>query len=310
MHKILDYLDRSQLPEVPNFNETLLKGCISTTCEDFENMDIVLVGNCQDEGVKRNGGRTGARKAPAAIRSKLYQLPVSDKIAGIKIIDIGDLHLNRNLEENHQIHENVVYEILQNNKKVIILGGGNDISYPDLRALWRHNRSLAAINIDSHYDVREDTPRNSGTPYRQALEEGLILAEDFYEVGQKPMVNDRKHKQYLKERNVNMFPLQSIRKNGLSSVFHQITTNIKQDQVFWGFDMDAVKSSDAPGVSAPNPIGLSAEEFCQIANLAGKDSRTQILEISEVNPEYDDPNESTSRLAAYLIISFLQGYTE
>jgi formiminoglutamase len=74
--------------------------------------------------------------------------------------------------------------------------------------------------------------------------------------------------------------------------------------------MDAVKSSEAPGVSAPYPIGLTAEEFCQIAYLAGMDPRTRIIEISEVNPDFDDQNGSTCRLAALLVMFFLNGFRE
>jgi arginase family enzyme len=36
-----------------------------------------------------------------------------------------------------------------------------------------------AINIDAHFDVRADNPRNSGTPYRQLLEEKLAQSGIF-----------------------------------------------------------------------------------------------------------------------------------
>jgi len=43
--------------------------------------------------------------------------------------------------------------------------------------------------------------------------------------------------------------------------------------------MDVVRSSDAPGVGAVNPTGLSGTEFCQVAQLAGRDKRSQLFEI-------------------------------
>jgi formiminoglutamase len=58
-------------------------------------------------------------------------------------------------------------------------------------------------------------------------------------------------------------------------------------------------------VSAPNPIGLSAAEFCDIATLAGRDPRTTLFEISEVNPAYDT-DQRTARLAAVAIHHFLR----
>jgi formiminoglutamase len=311
MINVLYHLDRRQIPAQTRGqdpNETTLREFISFEVEDYRPAEIVIVGSPQDEGVRRNGGRTGARKAPAAIRNQLYRFPVSGKIKDILMTDIGDIRPGRTLEESHDIHEQVVYQLLEDNKTVIVLGGGNDISYPDLRALSRNNKSIAAINIDSHYDVRADQPRNSGTPYRQALEEKLVRGENFYEVGQKPIVNAHQYHQYLIDNQVNIYTLETVRKRGIKVCITELIQDIEQDRLFWGFDMDAVNSAEAPGVSAPYPLGLSAEEFCQAACLAGSDPRSAILEISEVNPDYDDHNESTSRLATMLILSFLKGY--
>jgi formiminoglutamase len=74
--------------------------------------------------------------------------------------------------------------------------------------------------------------------------------------------------------------------------------------VFWGLDMDVVRAADAPGVSAPNPLGMSGEELCLLAELAGAEPRSRLLEISELNPAYDIDGR-TARLAAAAIWHFL-----
>jgi len=76
--------------------------------------------------------------------------------------------------------------------------------------------------------------------------------------------------------------------------------------IFWGFDLDVVCAADAPGVSAPNPIGMTGDELCQIASIAGFDRRTRIVEFSEVNPSYDVDGR-TARLTAVAIWHVLAG---
>ncbi len=79
--------------------------------------------------------------------------------------------------------------------------------------------------------------------------------------------------------------------------------------LFWGLDVDAVRASDAPGVSAPSPIGLLADEFCDLAAVAGFQSNTHIIEFSEVNPEYDFDNRTT-RLVAVAMHRFCQAVSQ
>jgi len=61
-----------------------------------------------------------------------------------------------------------------------------------------------------------------------------------------------------------------------------------EDGIFFGFDLDVVRSMEAPGVSDPGPMGFSAREVCEIADVAASDPRTRIIEITEVCPEFDN----------------------
>ena len=76
------------------------------------------------------------------------------------------------------------------------------------------------------------------------------------------------------------------------------------DGIFFGFDLDVVRSMEAPGVSDPGPMGLSAREVCEIADVAASDPRTRIIEITEVCPEFDR-DRLTSKLAANIIVRAL-----
>jgi len=79
---------------------------------------------------------------------------------------------------------------------------------------------------------------------------------------------------------------------------------VDADAVFFGFDLDVVRAMEAPGVSNPGPMGLTAREVCEIGDVAAVEPRTRIVEISEVNPEYDRDGV-TAKLAANVIMRAL-----
>jgi len=276
---------------------------VTTFREAYNDASVVILGCPQDEGVKRNKGRVGAKDAPDAIRRELYKLTVPD--GATTIFDLGDTRIQPTLEATHELHQKILQQLLLDGKRVIVLGGGNDMSYPDCSALSIVFDHILAFNVDAHFDVRKAEPRNSGTPYRQLLEEGYIKPKNFYELAYQPFCNSTIYKNYLKDIGVNLFGLHRLRAQGINKVLHGILDHQDADAVFWGLDMDSVRASDAPGVSAVNPVGLTAEEFCLIAGIAGRDRRSRILEITEVNPKYDS-DRRTASLAAVAIHAFLR----
>src|SRR6185369_10661305 len=154
-------------------NDPRLGEIVGREEKDYAAADIVILGCPQDEGVRRNNGREGAAKAPDAIRTQFYRLtPMNIRR---RLFDLGNVDVSGSLEEVHDRLTGVVKQVLKDGKRLIILGGGNDISYADGRAMaevfgpeW-----WIGVNIDSHLDVRIAEQRNSGTPYRQLLEEKL-----------------------------------------------------------------------------------------------------------------------------------------
>ena len=147
-------------------NDPKLGEIVGTREEQYASADIVIVSCPQDEGVRRNNGRTGAAKAPAEIRRQFYKLTPF----GIRrrVFDLGDVRIGGTLEETHDTHRDVVQQVLKDGKRVVVIGGGNDISYPDgvamAEAFGKDN--WLGINIDSHLDVRIAPERNSGVADR------------------------------------------------------------------------------------------------------------------------------------------------
>jgi formiminoglutamase len=79
----------------------------------------------------------------------------------------------------------------------------------------------------------------------------------------------------------------------------------KCSSVFVSFDLDSVAASDAPGVSCPGILGLSAQDAVSIAYRSGCHPSVSLFDISEYNPAIED--ERTGRLAAALFYNFCLG---
>jgi formiminoglutamase len=272
--------------------------------DDYGWAQVVLLGCPQDEGVRRNRGRVGAAAAPTEIRRWLYKTTTMG-LDNLHLLDLGDIVPQDSLEATHRVQREWMHQLLRDGKRVIVLGGGNDISYPDCAALADVVPNVLAFNIDAHFDVREDTPCNSGTPYRQLLEESILKPGMFYEIGFQPFANSSQYQQYLRERGANMVSLAGLREQGAGQTLRRVLRSRPRfDAIFWGFDLDVVRAADAPGVSAPNPVGISGEELCEIATLAGSEPRTRVVEFTEVNPTYDVDGR-TARLTAAAIHHYL-----
>ncbi|MFM9905330.1 MAG: formimidoylglutamase [Pyrinomonadaceae bacterium] len=284
-------------------NDPRLGEIVHSDEKDYAHADIVILGCPQDEGVRRNSGRVGAATAPDKIREQFYKLtPFNIKR---KIFDLGNVHIGETLEDTHKTHFDVVSQILRDDKRIMVLGGGNDISYPDGCAMAEvfGPGCWIGVNVDAHLDVRLADERNSGTPYRQLLDENHLLPEYFYEVGYQSHFASPIYYEYLRELGVNRISLELLRsreeadlelKESIRDKFigHSASLN-----TFFGFDMDAVRSADAPGTSAPSPLGLRAGEFIQLVKYAASLANTKIIEFSEVNPTFDIDNRTTKLVA-------------
>jgi formiminoglutamase len=287
-------------------NDRRLGELVASDPAAYARAAVVILGCPTDEGVRRNGGRPGAADAPAAIRRCLYRLGVAG-LEGLAAVDLGDTIVGPDLEATHARHQATVRQVIADGKRLISLGGGNDLAYPDLAGLAEATPVGLALNVDAHYDVRADTPRNSGTPYRQLLDEGRLAPERFCVLGTQPFANAPAYSAYLAERGVRAITLREARTRGLLATARGLIEQAPAGAIFWGLDMDVVAAAEAPGVSAPNPLGMSGVELCELCELAGAEPRTRLVELSEVNPSFD-LDQRTGRLAAVALWHLLLGW--
>lgn len=284
-------------------NDPRLGEIVGHSEDDYGAADIVILGCPQDEGVQRNNGRVGAAEAPNAIREQFYRLTTFNLKK--RIFDLGDVRIASSLEETHDTTIAVVKQVLQDGKRLIVLGGGNDISYADGRAMAEvfGPEKWIGVNIDAQLDVRIAEERNSGTPYRQLLEEKHLLPTYFYEVGYQSHFCSPVYYDYIRDLGVHRISLELLRSRNDADI--EIKEQIRQNFIghssclntFFGFDLGVVRSADAPGTSEPSPLGLRAGEFITLVKYAASLANTKIIEFTEVNPKYDVDNRTTKLVA-------------
>jgi formiminoglutamase len=292
---------------------------IILSASDAANADVVILGIPTDEGIRRNGGRIGASEAPSTIREWLGKLtpyagPQFKKhIDEIRIADLGNI-AQSDLETMHDEASQKIQELINAGKIVIALGGGHDITYPLVKGFSAgiDGKDFGLINIDTHLDVRlkKNGQHHSGSSFRLLIEEGIVNPRRFSEIGIQSFVTAQSHFDWLLQQGSRILTFEDATTAHLPNAFEECefacTLGDPEIPVYLSFDIDSVRASDAPGVSAPAPIGFFAEEAYELAVAAGLSKHVRMLDIVEVSPPYDVDGR-TSRLAARMIAGFLAG---
>lgn len=280
---------------------------------------VAIIGYPCDIGVARNGGVVGAKGGPAAVRRMIQKVgpllnpEFSIDIRCIDFRDAGDVPIGNSLEETHKNLEHKLSQLLEEGYFPIIVGGGNDQSFPNASALMKtiNTGRIAAINVDAHLDARPlvDGKAHSGSPFRQLLEHQTFVDDGgmFHEFALQGNQCSFEHVQYVKDKGAGLTWLSQLRKSGTTATkeFERVLSSFDSRPTFVSFDIDSIASSDCPGVSCPAVIGLSAQEAFDICMISGKTAHTKMLDLSEFNPMVEE--KRTSRLVATMIYYFLMG---
>ncbi len=275
---------------------------------------VAIVGFPCDEGVRRNGGRPGAAKAPDYIRRNLYKMtPDAEETAPfINLIehtkDVGDIEPHENdLETNQQTLASVVASYLEQDVVTIILGGGHETAFGHFLGYGEAGINTAILNVDAHTDVRplRDGQAHSGSPFRQAIEHSSGCCQKYLVAGLQPHAVAKSHLDYIDAHQGKYYFKDETNITAISGLFHAH----ESENLMVTFDLDAVDQAYAPGVSAPCVNGLNPDLWLTAAYLAGRNEQVQSIDVSELNPEFDRDGQ-TARLAALTVWHFLLGVSQ
>jgi len=242
--------------------------------------------------------RPGARFAPTEIRRASENVEFSD-LSGVRLADIGDLTSTNSVKWMLRRVSRVIGEILSDGKTPIILGGEHTLTLASALKVCRRGGGL--VVLDAHLDLRDefmDTRLNHTTWLRRLLERFEDL--EVMIIGVRAAPSDLVD--YAEKKGLTMVKASQLMREYAESIKKIRDYVSTLSEIYLSIDMDVLDPAYAPGVSNPEPCGLSpltvreiVEEVCS-TKLGG-------LDVVEVNPLFD--HGQTSCHAAYLIYTAL-----
>ncbi|MBB6498407.1 formimidoylglutamase [Pedobacter cryoconitis] len=269
---------------------------------------IALIGFSCDEGVRRNGGRTGAKDGPAHFRKASCNLPVHLTEDAV-FLDLGDIICtDQNMEEAQLSLAQTVAFALSNGYQPFVIGGGHEVAYGHYTGIKNHVKpaeSIGIINFDAHFDLREpnENGTNSGTGFLQIARDCQSDGKPFryLPVGIQQNSNTKYLFDTASNLKVNYIPAEGFMVSRAEEIRIQLEEFITgSTHIYLTICMDVFSSSFAPGVSAAAFSGLIPDAFffsCLQTVLAS--GKVISMDIAECNPVYDQ-DQRTAKLAAAL----------
>jgi formiminoglutamase len=273
-----------------------------------ERKPAALLGFCSDEGVRRNKGRTGAAGAPAALRRALGPLAFHlDRV----VADAGDVVVpGTALEAGQERAGHAVAAMLDAGRLTVLLGGGHETAYASYlgvagSAAVRGGKRLGVLNLDAHFDLRDEPVPSSGTPFLQMARAEEAAGRDFRYavVGISEPNNTRALFDTAQKLGVRYLLDEDCGPEGVRDFVAEFLADI--DALYLTIDLDVLPAAVAPGVSAPAAYGVPLPVINAVCRQVAESGKLLHLDVAELNPEFDI-DDRTAKVAARLIDTLLR----
>ena len=278
--------------------------------KDLNKLDYCIAGVPWDGGTTN---RPGARHGPREIRNassliRLYH-PVSLKSPYDKfnIADIGDCpvnpaDLNDSLDKIEKFYSNIY-----NSKTIpLSIGGDHLISLPILRGIAKE-KPVGLFQFDSHSDTWDTYfggfKYTHGTPFRRAIEEGLLDPKRVIQIGIRGTAYDKEDHEFAKSVGVKIIMIEEFFERGVKNVMAEAREIVGKKPTYVSYDIDFVDPTFAPGTGTPEVGGPNSFQAIQVVrelngvNIIGAD-------LVEVSPPFD-PNGGTAWLGVSIMFELL-----
>ena len=274
---------------------------------------VAIAGIPFDSGVSY---RPGARFGPTAVRngSKLlrpyHPALETHPLHARQVADAGDIPANPfDIAEAITTIEEGARALLQRAGHLIAIGGDHTIALPLLRATAARHGPVALVHFDAHLDTWDTyfgAPYTHGTPFRRAVEEGLLALDASAHVGIRGPLYGAADLTDDKRLGFATVSTADVARHGVDQATDRIRERAGDRPVYVSVDIDVLDPAHAPGTGTPEPGGLTTRELQLILrgldglNLAGAD-------VVEVAPAYDHAELTALAAAnvAYEVLALL-----
>jgi guanidinopropionase len=256
-------------------------------------LDIALVGIPWDGGTTN---RAGARHGPREVRNQSSLMRRAHHVSGVapfsvaNVADVGDLSVNPiNLMDGLARIEAGMAFIVATGALPLSCGGDHLTTLPVLRAVAKTG-PVGMIHFDAHSDTNDtyfgDNPFTHGTPFRRAIEEGLLDPKRVVQIGIRGSVYDPDEHGWAKAQGIRFIYMEEFVKRGAASVMEEARAIVGTGRTYVTFDVDSIDPSMAPGTGTPEIGGFTTREVQEMlrllegVNIVGAD-------VVEVSPPFD-----------------------
>jgi agmatinase len=273
-------------------------------------LDVALLGVPYDGGTSY---RSGARFGPRAIREQSSLIRPWNPVLKVhpferlRVADCGDVDVVPiSIERTHEAITASIDQVIAAGAMPLVAGGDHSITLPVLRAVARRHGSVGVVHFDAHPDTWDEyfgSKLFHGTPFRRAIEEGLIDARRMIQIGIRgPLYGDEDFA-FHDQHGIEVVRIEAVKEQGIGWVAGRLA-RLRGGPLYCSFDIDAVDPAYAPATGTPEVGGLTSWEAVTLVralvgqNLVGAD-------VVEVSPPYDGPGQITSLLAANLMFELV-----
>ncbi|AZD09909.1 Arginase/agmatinase/formimionoglutamate hydrolase, arginase family [Pseudomonas chlororaphis] len=261
--------------------------------DDPAQVQIALVGVPWDGGTTN---RAGARHGPREVRnlsSLMRKVHHVSRIAPynlVRIGDLGDAPVNPiDLLDSLSRIEAFFRDLHEAGAVPLAVGGDHLVTLPIFRALARQ-RPIGMVHFDAHSDTNDryfgNNPYTHGTPFRRAVEEGLLDPRRTVQIGIRGSVYSADDEAFATETGIRVIHMEEFAEIGVAATLAEVRRVVEDGPTYVSFDVDVLDPAFAPGTGTPEIGGMTTLEAQQLIrglrglNLIGAD-------VVEVSPPFD-----------------------
>ena len=277
---------------------------------ELKGVDVAVMGAPFDSGTSyRTGTRFGPRKireASLMIWGHNSTLNVSP-LKKLNVVDYGDVSVvPTSIEHTMNAITNTASEVINTGATLITLGGDHSIALPLMRAHAKKHGPVSLVHIDAHIDTWEsefeEVKYSHGTPFRYALQEGLIREGEYMQIGIRGPLSGENDYADAKKLGARTVTIHEVMEKGVAEVLKEVHQRMK-GPLYVTVDIDSADPAFAPGTGTPEVGGLTSYQLLQLVrglhglNLIGFD-------LVEVSPPFDH-GDITAILASNIVFEYL-----
>ncbi len=277
---------------------------------DPSDLDVAIVGVPLDIGTSN---RPGARYGPREIRAEsvlIRPYNMATRAApfdSLRIDDCGDVAINTfNLADSVDRIKAHFDSLLIHDVITATMGGDHTIVLPILRAMARQHGPIGVVHVDAHTDINDTMFGERiahGTPFRRAVEEGLLDCDRVVQIGVRGTGYAADDFDWSRDQGFRVVQAEECWHRSLDPLMSEVREQVGSGPVYLSFDIDGLDPAFAPGTGTPEIGGLTVIQALEIIR-GCRDLDLVGVDLVEVAPVYD-ASGNTSLLAANLMFEML-----